>query len=106
MGRPAQEVAAEFAANEDEALQKETRQKLETVYDETVAEVMYNAKLSTDTGVGKDLYEWFMKPSEKDSNIKITMDKMGFEKIPADRAEATLLEIISSKVPDSEAAST
>jgi len=79
-GRSAQEVAAEFAATEGEALQKETQEKLEASYDEAVAEVMLNAKLSTDNRVGKELFNWLMKPSEKAGIIKITMDKMGFEK--------------------------
>jgi hypothetical protein len=89
----AQEVATEFA-------QEIIKQQLEGDYEKAVNEVMVDSKLSTDTKEGKEIFDWLM--SEKDGNIKMTMDKMGFEDIKPAEAEATLIEVMSKRVPDHE----
>jgi len=89
----AQEAAAEYG-------QEVIKEQLGANYEAAVNEVMVDSKLSTDTKEGKEIFDWLM--SEKDGNIKMTMDKMGFENIKPAEAEATLIDVMSKRIPENE----
>jgi|GEM_PF-5178419 len=94
-----QEGAAERYIAE---LMEETRKSLEAEYDSAVNEVMIAMDMTTETGPGKELHDWFTK--EKDTNITAALDKIGFEKIELHKAKDVLVELMSKRIPGAEEA--
>jgi len=90
----------EVAAEEYEGIIKA---KLEIAYAEAVNAVMFNADLHTGTTEGKKEFDKLM--ANKDAIINATMAKMGFERIPEDQAQKTMLEIMSKEVTISDESS-
>jgi hypothetical protein len=112
----AQEVAEKYVAEEGPALkasieaeqaalqearddigaeyENKVKAELESAYDEAMTEVLFNAGLTIKSEKAQRMIE------AKADTIKTVMNKIGFEKTPADKVKARLIELLPELVSD------